>query len=309
MVERGADEHLKRYDYCIQIAKYLVVETFVCICFSALFQNLGPPPWCLKAGSWHETITRVSLWLNMCHGAATFANGDFTKDFQTPRLKILWLACLFLTCVGQGFAMTIPSTPPLVRLVVAGVANVALITVHVWPTIPDGRESIQNAVRYHVEDRVLWISHAILLLETTGRASDGTSLTGSLSIIVLAQALWQFVAWLDGLQSAPYCRYALVTTTAQLSHIISIYMTWRAQVLGLGHASIVVYLFFALSSALYEPRASLPNFAADKSMSVWCASAAAGVRERASTCTGIEHRTSTLVTCSDAAGASSSTPP
>lgn len=206
----------------------------------------------------------------MCHGAASVANGDLTKDFETTRLKIAWLACLFFSCVVQGLAVSIPAAPPVARLIVAGVANIAMIAAHVWPNISEGRDAIQHSIRYHVEDRVLWISHAILLLQTT-KDVDGMAPPGKLALIVLTQAIWQIIAWLDALQSAPFRRYALVTTAMQLSHVVSIFMTWQAQELGMGHASIILYLFFAASSALYEPRVNLPNFAADKSMNVWYA--------------------------------------
>lgn len=270
MVQNSDDGHFKRVDYFFLASRYLIIEAMICISFSAVLKNLGSPPWCLQTGSWHDTVTRVSLWLHMCHGAASVANGDFTKDFETPRLKIMWLACLFLSCTVQGVAVSIPAVPPMARLIVAGVANTAIITAHIWPNISEGRDAVQHSTRFHVEDRVLWISHAILLLHTT-RGVDGMLSQGKLALILLTQAVWQIVAWLDALQSAPFRRYALVTTAMQLSHVISIYMTWQAQELGMGHASVILYLFFAASSALYEPRVNLPNFAADKSMNVWYA--------------------------------------
>ena len=267
---RGSDHgHHRLTDYLVQVSKYLFVEMLICICVSVLINTVGSPPWRLKEGSWHDTVTRVSLWLNLCHGSASIANGSFSKDFKTAPIRLVWVTCFLGSCIGEGLAIAIPSTPPLARLVVAGVANVALISVHVWPQLPEGRDSAFLSFRCHVEDRALWISHAILLIETT-RNWDAATPLSRLAVVFLTQALWQVMAWVDALQSAPYHRYALVTTAMQLSHVVSVHMTWQAQSLGMGHASIALHFFFAASSALYEPRVSLPNFAADKTMNVWC---------------------------------------
>eukprot|EP00892_Ulva_mutabilis_P008730 jgi/Ulvmu1/6229/UM028_0087.1 len=262
--------HRLLMDYFAQVSKYLVVEVSICVCVSMLCSNIGSPPWRLKADSWHDTVSRVSLWLSVCHGTASLANGAFSKDFQTIKWKIAWLTCFLLSCTSQAVAVAVPAVPPLARLVVGGVANTALIMVHNLPQVSEGWDTAFLCFRFQVEDRALWVSHALLLIETTNQVEESVPLR-RLAVIVLAQAIWQVIAWVDALQSAPYHRYALVTTAMQLSHIVSIHMTWQAQALGVGHAAIVVYLFFAASSALYEPRVNLPNFAANKTMDVWYA--------------------------------------
>lgn len=268
MAPGATDGALTRKCYFTRASKYLIMEGLVCVCCAALFKNLGPPPWTLQNTSWHDTILRVSVWLNMCHAAAALANGDVAKEFESWKLKVCWGACLLLFCLGQGLAITIPATPIVAKLVLAGTANISLIVVHVWHSFPDGADSIRQCIRYHVEDRLLWIGHAILLVKTTNDL-DGASPQGTLSLVLLAQVAWQVIAWIDALQSAPFRRYALVTTATQISHVISVYMTWQAQSLGIGYFSNAVYVFFCLSSVLYEPRVSLPNFGADKTMRVW----------------------------------------
>lgn len=250
---------------------YLLVEGIIIVSCSAIFHNVGAPPWRLEGTApWHVTLTQVSIWMNLCHGLSTLINGAFYREFKQPHYRIAWATCWAVCCVTQCVVSALGEqlVPWPAKIAVVAVANVATVSTHMWPFVAAGRHTALKAVRLHLEDKILWALHGWLLRASSNRF-DNIPAGAQLLNILWPQALFQMLAWADALHSAPFQSWGLYMMANHASHALSIHMAWKAQVLGQGHAAVVIYLFFALSSALYTPRASLPNFAAEKTTRIW----------------------------------------
>lgn len=260
----------------IYALSYLCVEGAIVVSCSAFFQNVATPPWRLEHDApWHSTLTRLSVWMNICHGLSHLVNGTFYREFKQPKFKLAWAICWTVSCIAQCTVTVLPRRlmPLVAKISVVGVANLATVAVHMWPYIEAGRSFALKAVRLHIEDKLLWAMHGAVLLGFSGCRACGELAVGvQLLNMLWPQAVMQFMAWLDALHCAPFHMWGLVQQSNYASHILSVHMAWKARTLGNGHAIVCLYFFYALSSALYEPRATLPNFAADKTMKIWYAS-------------------------------------
>lgn len=238
---------------------------------SAFFYNVATPPWRLEPdGPWHSTFTRLSVWMNVCHGLSHFVNGTFHREFKQPKFKLAWSICWALSCLVQCTVTALPLriAPLAAKVSVVVAANLVTIAVHMSPYMEAGQSVVLKALRLHMEDKILWTMHGAVLL-TFSSISEDISIGVQLLNVLWPQAYVQFLGWLDALHCAPFHTWGLVQQANHASHILSIHMAWKARMLGNGHAIIWLYFFFALSSALYEPRATLPNFAADKTTKIW----------------------------------------
>ena len=213
--------------------------------------------------------------MNVCHGLSHLVNGTFYREFKQPKFKLAWLVCWTLSCTAQCTVTLLPLrlAPLAAKLSVVGAANLATVAVHMWPYIEAGQSVLVKAIRLHMEDKILWTIHGAVLLAFSGCRSCGELAVGvQLLNLLWPQAFIQFMSWLDALHCAPFHMWGLVQQSNHACHILAVHMAWKARALGSGHAIVWLYFFYALSSSLYEPRATLPNFAADKTMKIWCVS-------------------------------------
>ena len=80
----------------IYALSYLCVEGAIVVSCSAFFQNVATPPWRLEHDApWHSTFTRLSIWMNICHGLSHLVNGTFYREFKQPKFKLAWVCLLY----------------------------------------------------------------------------------------------------------------------------------------------------------------------------------------------------------------------
>jgi hypothetical protein len=255
----------------LQALSYLLIETVIVVSSSLIFYHVGGPPWRLEGGApWHVTVIRISVWVNICHGLSTLMNGALFRDFKLLKYRIAWVACWSACCILQCIIISMREAlvPWQAKVAVVAVANVAIITTHMWPFVACGRDVALKSVRLHMEDKLLWALHAWLLKASSNRF-DHIPRGAQLFNIIWPQALFQLLAWADAMHSAPFQSWGLYMMANHASHALTINMVWKAQVLGEAHAVVAFLLFFALSSAVYSPRTSLPNLAAEKTTRIW----------------------------------------
>lgn len=250
---------------------YLCIESAIVVAGSVLFRHVGPPPWRLDTdASWHQILASVSVWMNIGYGLSHLVNGVFYRDFRDTKFKIAWLICWAVNCLAQVLVTTLLHSfvPVVAKLCVIGIANLAAVAVHLWPSIDGGHSVVLKVLRLHVEDKLLWAAHGALLMSFSHAGKD-IPVGAELLNLLASQVFFQFLAWLDVQHCAPFHNWGLYQQSNHASHILSVHMAWKAQTMGSGHATVWLYFFFALSSTLYVPRATLPNFAADKTMRIW----------------------------------------
>jgi hypothetical protein len=255
----------------VNTGQYLCVETFFIISASSTFHFTSRPPWRLEEGSgWEQAACRVALWAHICSGLSGIAFGEAISRLKGSRTLIRWIFIWFLAVLVQALAIQLESVPPLVKVTVSGASCILFVAFDASPSYGSGiRNVIQAAMRSFYES-MLWLGHGYLLLNS-GLAESKTTPIKLLLHTVAIQGIWQIVAWADGLHSGPMQAYGILIVAKQISHVVSVQLTWRMQAIGSGYASIATYFFFALSSSVYEPRVSYPSRAEDIPVRLWYA--------------------------------------
>jgi hypothetical protein len=251
--------------------QYVAIQVIIVLGASCAVAYGGPPPWAVVwQGGWRLALARVMAWATLVSGLAELVNADVTSTFTSNKTLAGYLTSWTVVAGAQVACVAVPSMPSLAKFIVCIVTTTVHAAVYTW--LAGAREwpDKWTLAFFRTHTAVRWGVQALALLLTC-RFAAAFGAPRLFGYIVATQVLWQAYCWLTSMQSGLMHTFGLYVNALLLAHVVSVWATLAAARLGTVHVAIALHALFALSSAMYEPRVSLPYQTENVNMRIWCA--------------------------------------